>query len=78
MDNLEKLVAFEEIRTLRARYFRGADTQDWVMMESVFAPDVVFDIRSATTDPRTGVSIVPSVSEGVIVGNKAVVQAISA
>ena len=76
MDNLEKLLAFEELRSLRARYFRGADTKDWVLMESVFAPDVVFDIRGVTTDPRTGVNVVPSVSEGIITGSKAVIQAI--
>jgi hypothetical protein len=76
MDKVEKLLAFEEIRALRARYFRGADTKDWVLMESVFAPDVVFDIRGVTTDPRTGVNVVPSVSEGVIVGSARVVQAI--
>jgi len=76
MEKLAQLLAFEEIRTLRARYFRGADTKDWVLMESVFTPGVVFDIRGVTTDPRTGVNVVPSVSEGVIVGNKAVVQAI--
>ena len=76
MDNVDKLLAFEEIRALRARYFRGADTKDWELMESVFAPDVVFDIRGVTTDPRTGVNVVPSVSEGVIVGSARVVHAI--
>jgi choline dehydrogenase-like flavoprotein len=35
-----------------------------------------FDIRGVTNDPRTGVNVVPSVSEGVIVASARVVQPI--
>ena len=76
MNDIEKLLAIEEIKKLRARYFRGADTKNWTLLESVFAPDVVFDIRGVTTDPRTGVNVVPSVSEGVLTGSKTVTEAI--
>ncbi|MCB2047781.1 MAG: nuclear transport factor 2 family protein [Novosphingobium sp.] len=33
----------EEIRKLKARYFRALDAQDWDLYASVFAPDVVVD-----------------------------------
>jgi hypothetical protein len=43
MDALGKLVAMEEIRQLKARYFRTMDTRDWAGMKQVFARDVKFD-----------------------------------
>ena len=33
----------EEIKQLKARYFRGMDTKDWALMKEVFADDVVID-----------------------------------
>ena len=35
----------EEIKKLKARYFRGLDTKDWDLYGSVFADDVVVDLR---------------------------------
>ncbi len=32
----------EEIKKLKARYFRGLDTKDWDLYRSVFTPDMVF------------------------------------
>jgi hypothetical protein len=43
LDPVERLVAIEEIRQLKARYFRCVDTKDWEGLNDVFAPDVVFD-----------------------------------
>jgi uncharacterized protein (TIGR02246 family) len=37
----------EEIKKLKARYFRGLDSQDWGLYESVFAEDVVVDLTRA-------------------------------
>jgi len=37
----------EEIRKLKARYFRALDAKDWDLYESVFAEDVVVDLRRA-------------------------------
>ncbi len=37
----------EEIKKLKARYFRGLDSQDWALYESVFAEDVVVDLTRA-------------------------------
>lgn len=40
MTELEKLIAIEEIKRLKARYFYGIDNKDWdLWREEVFAPD---------------------------------------
>lgn len=53
--DLERLVAIENIKQLKARYFRCMDQKDWDAFEKVFAPDVVFDLREAifARDPHT-------------------------
>ena len=54
MNDLEKLLALEEIRTLKARYFRCIDTKSFDELATVFAPDAVFDFREANRDPVLG------------------------
>ncbi len=51
VSELERLVAIEEIKSLKARYFRSIDTKDWEALATVFAPDAVFDFGAATIDP---------------------------
>lgn len=51
MSDIERLVAVEEIKRLKARYFRAIDTKDWAALATVFAPDAVFDFAEATIDP---------------------------
>lgn len=53
MDDLERLVAIEEIKQLKARYFRCLDTKDWVGFADVFAPDAVMDMRGEMRDGTT-------------------------
>lgn len=43
MDPLARLIAIEEIRQLKARYFRTMDTRDWDGMAQVFCRDARFD-----------------------------------
>ena len=43
----------EEIKKLKARYFRGLDTKDWDLYSSVFAEDVVVEAAAAV---RTNIS----------------------
>jgi hypothetical protein len=55
VSDLERLVAIEEIKQLKARYFRCMDQKDWDEFEKVFCKDVVFDLREAifARDPVT-------------------------
>jgi hypothetical protein len=39
VNDIEKLWAIEEIKNLKARYFRCVDTKDWPGFQAVFAPD---------------------------------------
>jgi hypothetical protein len=50
MDALERLLALEEIRQLKARYFRCVDSKDWVGFEAVFAANAVLDISDDIPD----------------------------
>lgn len=43
MNATDQLLAMEEIKQLKARYFRGMDTKDWALFRSVFTDDVVVD-----------------------------------
>jgi hypothetical protein len=56
MDNLAKLIAIEEIKQLKARYFRLMDTRDFDGMAQVFCRDAVFDATEASlVTPLDGV-----------------------
>jgi hypothetical protein len=44
MNDLDKLLAIEEIKKLKARYFRCVDTKDWEGFKAVFTPEALFDI----------------------------------
>jgi hypothetical protein len=42
-----KMDDLEEIKKLKARYFRGLDSKDWETYEAVFAKDVLVDLSDA-------------------------------
>ena len=44
MKDIERLLALEEIRGLKASYFRCVDTKDWEAFRRLFTQDAVFDI----------------------------------
>ena len=55
MDPLARIEAVEEIRRLKAAYFRTMDTKDWDGFAAVFAPDAVMDMSGEIkTDPEGG------------------------
>jgi hypothetical protein len=62
MDNTERLLAIEDIRRLKARYFRCMDTKDWDGFRDVFAPDAEMDMRSEAGDAGL-VRGAPSIAE---------------
>ncbi len=46
-DSLQRLVDIEEIKQLKARYFRFLDTKQWDDWGQVFATDVVMEVPEA-------------------------------
>jgi hypothetical protein len=50
MDELKRMTDIEEIRQLKARYFRFLDTKDWEGFESLFSVDAILDMRSGRGD----------------------------
>ena len=46
MDEIERMTAIEDIRRLKARYFRCLDTKDWDGFRDVFASDGEMDMRA--------------------------------
>lgn len=50
MTDIEKLLAIEEIRRLKARYFYGFDHKDWdLWRDQVFAPDGRLEVPEIDT-----------------------------
>jgi hypothetical protein len=62
VNDIEKLLAIEEIKNLKARYFRCVDTKDWHGFKAVFAPDARFDI---TDDVAGCVLVGPEIADKV-------------
>lgn len=75
MNDTEKLFAIEEIKKLKARYFRSIDTKDVELFSTLFAEDCVCDFRGSATDPQSGVNYVPSATEAVNHGRANMVEA---
>ena len=46
MDDLARLLAIEDIKRLKARYYRCMDTKDWDGFRDVFADDGEMDMRA--------------------------------
>ena len=79
MDDVGRLVAIEDIKQLKARYFRCMDTKDWDGLAAVFTPDAVFDLRAVASirDPVAGEWAPPfSGDDAVHVGRDAVMAMI--
>jgi hypothetical protein len=47
MEDVARLIAIEEIKQLKARYFRLMDCKDWPALRAVFCDEAVFDARAA-------------------------------
>lgn len=59
MTETERLAAIEEIRQLKAQYWRGVDRSDGELVRSLLAEDCVLDYMGCCTDPVTGVDHMP-------------------
>jgi hypothetical protein len=47
MTGIEEMRAIEDIKQLKARYFRCMDKKDWAGFQAVFTPDAIIDTREA-------------------------------
>jgi len=66
MNDIAQIKAIQEIKQLKARYFRAADTKDMVLMATVLAKDCELDYSGACKDPVTGIDLLEDVTEGKI------------
>ena len=59
ISDIERLIAIEEIRQLKARYFYTLDSKDWDGYQAVYASDATLDCQHAmyARDPVTGEAI---------------------
>ena len=48
MDNVDKLLAIEEIKIIKHKYFRAIDMADFDLLEEIFDPDIQVDYRGGT------------------------------
>ena len=78
MTDIERLLAIEDIKQLKARYFRGLDTKDWDLYAGVFTDDAEIDVRGSADSNQDGNAGGDSKSaidgfndEAVIIGGKA-------
>lgn len=66
MDDLrktvERLAAIEDIRQLKARYFRFVDTKNWEGFAELFTEDLQIDFEESTSRPLTKDQFVASVA----------------
>jgi SnoaL-like domain len=62
MNEMERLSAIEEIRQVKARYFRGVDTSDPELVRAILAEDCVLDYMGCCTDPATGRDFLPAMN----------------
>jgi len=54
--DIERLIAIEEIKKLKSRYFYCLDYKDWARWKSdVLAPDIRFEVPEAQAEPLVGV-----------------------
>jgi len=63
MNEIEKIGAIQQIKQLKARYFRAADTKNMPLMATVLAHDCMLDFTGACKDPGTGIDLLPTVTE---------------
>jgi len=61
---LDRLVIIEEIRQLKAAYFRTMDLKLWDELETLFTPDATFDARGALELPKPDADYTEPVIQG--------------
>jgi hypothetical protein len=62
MTEAERLAAIEDIKQLKAKYWRGVDNGDGALVRSILAEDCVLDYMGCCTDPASGVDHMPQMN----------------
>jgi hypothetical protein len=62
MNDFERLSATQDIKQLKARYFRGVDTCDGDLVKSILAEDCMLDFMGCCTDPKSGKDYIPAMN----------------
>jgi hypothetical protein len=62
MTEAERLAAIEDIKQLKARYWRGVDSGDGELVRGILAEDCVLDYMGCCTDPASGVDHMPQMN----------------
>jgi SnoaL-like domain len=62
MNEIERLTAIEQIKQVKARYFRGVDSCDGGLVRALLAEDCVLDCRGCCTDPTTERDFIPAMN----------------
>lgn len=62
MNEIERLTAIEEIKQVKARYFRGVDTSDGELVKDILAEDCILDFVGCCTDPKTAKDFIPAMN----------------
>lgn len=57
MDDVSRLMALEEIRQLKSRYFRAIDGKNWAALRQIFTDDVICDYRGTAIDLKNGIEV---------------------
>lgn len=78
MDIAERLLAIEEIKQVKARYFRFMDQKNWAGLVDIFTEDAVCDYRGALRDPADGPAPADDPYETDITGRETILRFIEA
>jgi hypothetical protein len=62
MTDSERLSAIEDIKQVKARYFRGVDSGDPALVRAILADECVRDYNGCCTDPATGRDFLPAMN----------------
>ncbi len=62
MTDSERLAAIEDIKQLKARYWRGVDSSDGALVRAILAPDCELDYIGCCTDPSSGQDFMPAMN----------------
>ncbi len=78
MDTTDILLAIEDIKRLKARYFRYMDTKDWNGLATVFCGDAEFDARASLSLDGVGEGAAAESNEWVYRGGETILSFIQA